>query len=69
MATSAPDRRARLRSLLLVQTDPTLSRHFRTITFDIRGEHNFARSVVDLATKMIALLDHLGVEKTHVLRT
>jgi pimeloyl-ACP methyl ester carboxylesterase len=48
---------------------PTLSRHFSTITFDIRGEHNFARSVVDLTAEVIALLDHLGVEKTHVLGT
>ncbi len=48
---------------------PTLSRHFSTITFDIRGEHNFARGVVDLAAEVIALLDYLGVEKTHVLGT
>ena len=48
---------------------PALSRHFRTITFDIRGEHNFARGVVDLAAEAVALLDHLGVGKTHVLGT
>lgn len=48
---------------------PALSRHFRTITFDIRGEHNFARGVVDLVAEVVALLDSLGVEKTHVLGT
>ncbi len=54
---------------MLVQADPTLSRHFSTITFDIRGEHSFACGVVDLAAEVIALLDYLGVEKTHVLGT
>lgn len=48
---------------------PALSRHFRTITFDIRGEHDFAHGVVDLAAEVVALLDYLGVEKTHVLGT
>lgn len=48
---------------------PTLSRHFRTITFDIRGEQNLSRGVADLCAEVVALLDHLGVEKAHVLGT
>jgi pimeloyl-ACP methyl ester carboxylesterase len=48
---------------------PALSRHFRTITFDIRGEHSLSRGVADLCAEAVALLDHLGVEKTHVLGT
>ncbi|MDQ3638724.1 MAG: alpha/beta hydrolase [Actinomycetota bacterium] len=48
---------------------PTLSRHFRTITFDIRGEHSLSHGVADLCAEVVALLDHLGVEKTHVLGT
>lgn len=46
---------------------PALSRHFRTITFDVRGAQNLARGVVDLAAEVVALLDHLGVKKAHVL--
>ena len=48
---------------------PTLSRHFRTITFDIRGEHSLSRGVADLCAEVVALLDYLGVEKAHVLGT
>jgi len=48
---------------------PTLSRHFRTITFDIRGEHSLSRGVADLCAEVVALLDHLGVEKAHVVGT
>ena len=48
---------------------PTLSRHFRTITFDIRGEQSLSHGVADLCAEVVALLDHLGVEKTHVLGT
>ena len=48
---------------------PALSRHFRTITFDIRGEQNLKRGVADLSTEVVALLDHLGVKKAHVLGT
>ena len=48
---------------------PALSRHFRTITFDIRGEHSLSRGVADLCAEAVALLDHLGVEKAHVLGT
>jgi hypothetical protein len=55
--------------LVLVQADPVLSRHLRTITFDIRGEHRFARGVTDLCDEVVALLDYLAVEKTHVLGT
>jgi pimeloyl-ACP methyl ester carboxylesterase len=48
---------------------PALSRHFRIITFDIRGEHSLAHGVTDLSAEVVALLDHLGIEKTHVLGT
>lgn len=48
---------------------PALSRHFRTITFDIRGEQNLKHGVADLSTEVVALLDYLGVKKTHVLGT
>ena len=48
---------------------PTFSRHFRTITFDIRGERGLSNGVADLTNEVVALLDHLGVGKTHVLGT
>ena len=48
---------------------PAFSRHFRTITFDIRGERNLGNGVADLVEEVVALLDHLGVKKTHVLGT
>ena len=48
---------------------PALSRHFRTITFDVRGERDLKRGVSDLAADVVALLDHLNVRKTHVLGT
>ncbi|MCA1731921.1 MAG: alpha/beta hydrolase [Actinobacteria bacterium] len=48
---------------------PALLRHFRIITFDIRGEQNLPHGVSELSAEVIALLDHLGVEKTHVLGT
>ena len=48
---------------------PALSRHFRTITFDIRGEQNLSGGVADLSAEVVALLDHLGIKKTHVLGT
>lgn len=48
---------------------PTLARHFRTITFDIRGEQNLAHGVADLCAEVVALLDYLGVQKAHVLGT
>ncbi len=48
---------------------PTLSRHFRTITFDVRGERHLRNGVADLSADVVALLEHLGVRKTHVLGT
>jgi 3-oxoadipate enol-lactonase len=47
---------------------PMLSRHSRTITYDIRSVHNLT-GVTDLVAKAVALLDHLGIENTHVLGT
>ena len=46
---------------------PAFSRHFRTITFDVRGERRLENGVGDLAGEVVALLDHLGVKKAHVL--
>ncbi len=46
---------------------PALSRHFSTITFDVREERNLKGGVADLAADTLALLDHLGVRKAHVL--
>src|SRR5215218_5150242 len=40
---------------------PAFSRHFRTITFDVRGERRLANGVGDLAGEVVSLLDHLGV--------
>ena len=48
---------------------PALSRHFRTITFDVRGEQNPSHGVADLTADAVALLDHLSVKKAHVLGT
>jgi pimeloyl-ACP methyl ester carboxylesterase len=48
---------------------PALSRHFRTITFDVRSEQNPSHGVADLAADAVALLDHLSVKKAHVLGT
>lgn len=48
---------------------PAFTRHFRTITFDVRGERGLSNGVADLTGEAIALLDHLGVGKTHVLGT
>src|SRR4051794_31910863 len=48
---------------------PSLSRHFRTITFDIRSAQNLTGGVADLSSKAAALLDHLGIKKAHVLGT
>jgi 3-oxoadipate enol-lactonase len=48
---------------------PALSRHFRTITFDIRGEQDLDNGVVDLTVNVVALLEHLRVRKAHVLGT
>jgi 3-oxoadipate enol-lactonase len=46
---------------------PAFSRHFRTITFDVRGERRLENGVGDLAGEVVSLLDHLGVKKAHVL--
>ena len=48
---------------------PAFSRHFRTITFDVRGERGLGNGVADLTGEVVSLLDHLGVGKTHVLGT
>ena len=48
---------------------PAFSRHFQTITFDVRGERDLGNGVADLTDEVVALLDHLGVGKTHVLGT
>src|SRR5918992_5439726 len=46
---------------------PAFSRHFRTVTFDVRGERRLENGVRDLVRDVVSLLDHLGVEKAHVL--
>ena len=48
---------------------PAFSRHFRTITFDARGERDLKGGVTDLAADAVALLEHLRVKKAHVLGT
>ena len=48
---------------------PAFSRHFRTITFDVRGERALRNGVADLTADVVALLDHLDIGKTHVLGT
>ena len=48
---------------------PAFSRHFQTITFDVRGERGLRNGVADLTGEVVALLEHLGVGKTHVLGT
>lgn len=48
---------------------PALSRHFRVITFDIRGEVDLREGVSDLAREVVALLEHLRIGKAHVLGT
>lgn len=48
---------------------PAFSRHFRTITFDARGERDLREGVTDLVGDVVALLEHLNVRKTHVLGT
>jgi 3-oxoadipate enol-lactonase len=48
---------------------PALSRHFRTITFDVRGERDLSEGVADLVAEVVALLDHLRIRKAHVLGT
>jgi pimeloyl-ACP methyl ester carboxylesterase len=46
---------------------PAFSRHFRTITFDVRGERGLEGGIADLTVDVVALLEHLNVRKAHVL--
>lgn len=48
---------------------PSFTRHFRTITFDVRNEGELRHGVADLADEVVSLLDHLKVRKAHVLGT
>ncbi len=48
---------------------PAFSRHFSTITFDVRGERNLRNGVTDLTADVVALMEHLGIRKTHLLGT
>jgi 3-oxoadipate enol-lactonase len=48
---------------------PAFSRHFSTITFDVRGEQDLDSGVADLTANVVALLEHLGVRRAHVLGT
>ena len=48
---------------------PAFSRHFKTITFDVRGERQLTDGVSDLAADVVALLEQLNVRKAHVLGT
>ncbi len=42
---------------------------FSTITFDVRGERDLEDGVSDLASDVVALLDHLNVRRAHLLGT
>ena len=48
---------------------PALSRHFKSINFDVRGERDVKDGVSDLASEVVAVLEHLNVSKAHVLGT
>ena len=48
---------------------PALSRHFRTISFDVRGERSLNNGVADLASEVEALIEHLRIRKAHILGT
>jgi 3-oxoadipate enol-lactonase len=48
---------------------PALSRHFRTITFDARGERDLKDGVSDLVADVVALMDHLHIRNAHILGT
>lgn len=48
---------------------PALSRHFRTITFDVRGERPLKNGVDDLTCDVVALIEHLHISKAHILGT
>lgn len=48
---------------------PDLSRRFRTVTYDVLDGRSLSYSVEDMAAEAEVLLDHLGVDKAHVLGT
>ena len=48
---------------------PALSRHFRVVTFDVRGERGLRNGVEDLASDVVDLIDHLKIKKAHVVGT
>src|SRR5215212_9337560 len=48
---------------------PAFSRHFRTITFDVRGERDLKGGVGDLVDDVVSLLEHLRVRRAHILGT
>jgi 3-oxoadipate enol-lactonase len=48
---------------------PAFSRHFKTITFDVRGERDLNGGVTDLVADVVALLEHLKIKKAHILGT
>lgn len=51
---------------------PALSRRFRVVTFDVRGDGAPAHDggfVAELSTAAVSLLDHLKIGKSHVLGT
>jgi 3-oxoadipate enol-lactonase len=48
---------------------PAFTRHFKTITFDVRGERDLRDGVSDLVDDVVALMEHLKIKKTHVLGT
>ena len=48
---------------------PALSRHFSTITFDVRGERDLEGRVSDLVADVVALVEHLRITKAHLLGT
>jgi pimeloyl-ACP methyl ester carboxylesterase len=53
----------------VVQADPGLLSPFQHITFDVRGERNLRNGVADLTADVVALMEHLGIRKTHLLGT
>jgi 3-oxoadipate enol-lactonase len=48
---------------------PDLSRRFATITFDVREGRDPGGVIEGLASDVVSLLDHLGVNRAHVLGT
>ena len=64
-----PDTDQRLRLRAWFKQIVAFSRHFRTVTFDIRGKRDLRNSVAELTAEVVALQDHLGIRKTHALGT